>query len=91
MFWHAISAVRDLGRLHDIASILVRYGFGDLVRRTGLASALERAGRALHWNMAEEFAQMSPPKRVCMALEEMGPYFRQAWSDTRHTCGPVRT
>jgi ubiquinone biosynthesis protein len=75
MFWHAISAVRDLGRLHDIASILVRYGFGDLVRRTGLASALERAGRALHWNMAEEFAQMSPPKRVCMALEEMGPTF----------------
>ena len=44
MLWEAISAVRDLGRLHDIATILIRYGFGDLVRRIGLAGALERAG-----------------------------------------------
>ena len=49
MFWQALLAVRDLGRLHDIASILIRYGFGGLVRRIGLANALERAGRALRW------------------------------------------
>ena len=48
MLWQALMAVRDLGRLHDIATILIRYGFGDLVRRMGLADALERAGRALH-------------------------------------------
>ena len=75
MLWQTLVAARDLGRLHDIASILVRYGFGDLVRRMGLASALERAGRALRWNIAEEFAHMSPPKRVRLALEEMGPTF----------------
>jgi 2-octaprenylphenol hydroxylase (EC 1.14.13.-) len=45
MLWQAMTAVRDLGRLQDIASILIRYGFGDLVQRMGLANALERAGR----------------------------------------------
>jgi len=40
-----LTAARDIGRLHDIATILVRYGFGDLVRRVGLSHALERAGR----------------------------------------------
>ncbi len=75
MLWQALTAVRDLGRLHDIASILVRYGFGDMVRRMGLANALERAGRALHWSNAEEFAHLPPPARVRRALEEMGPSF----------------
>jgi ubiquinone biosynthesis protein len=75
MLWQALTAVRDLGRLHDIASILIRYGFGDMVRRMGLANALERAGRALHWNEAEELAHLPPPARVRRALEEMGPTF----------------
>jgi ubiquinone biosynthesis protein len=75
MLWQALTAIRDLGRLHDIASILVRYGFGDMVRRIGLANALERAGRALHWSNAEEFAHLPPPARVRRALEEMGPTF----------------
>lgn len=75
MLWQAISAVHDLGRLHDIASILIRYGFGDMVRRMGLANALERAGRALHWNNAEEFAHLPPPARVRRVLEELGPTF----------------
>jgi len=75
MLWQVLTAASDISRLHDIASILVRYGFGDLVSRIGLTNALERAGRALHWNNTEEFAQMSPPKRVRLALEEMGPTF----------------
>jgi ubiquinone biosynthesis protein len=75
MLWDKLMAVGDLGRLYDIASILVRYGFGDVVRRMGLAHALERAGRALHWSHPEEFAQLPPPDRVRRALEEMGPTF----------------
>lgn len=39
MLWQAIGAVHDLGRLHDIAAVLIRYGFGDQVRRIGLADA----------------------------------------------------
>lgn len=75
MLWQAIGALRDLGRLHDIASILIRYGFGDMVRRMGLADALERTGRALHWNETQELARLEPPARVRRALEEMGPTF----------------
>jgi ubiquinone biosynthesis protein len=75
MFWGALSAARDLGRLHDISSILIRYGFGDVVRRLGMAGALERAGKALHWEQATELAQLEPPARVRRALEDMGPTF----------------
>ena len=75
MLWQAISAVRDLGRLHAIASVLIRYGFGDMVRRIGMAGALERAGRALRWHEPEELARLEPPARVRRALEELGPSF----------------
>ena len=75
MLWQAALAVRDLGRLHDIASILIRYGFGDLARRMGLANALERAGHALHWREADELAHLPPPARARRALEDLGPTF----------------
>ena len=35
MFWQALMAARDLGRLHEIASVLIRYGFGDIVISPG--------------------------------------------------------
>lgn len=75
ILWEAVAAARDLGRLHDIAAVLIRYGFGDLVRRLGLANALERAGQALQWPAAAELGRLEPPVRVRRALEEMGPTF----------------
>lgn len=75
MLWELFSTARDLGRLQDIASTFVRYGFGDAVRRLGLAGALERAGKALHWNQAAELARLNPPERVRHALQDLGPTF----------------
>ena len=75
MLWQALSSVRDLGRLETIASVLIRHGFGDLVRRMGLADALEKAGHALHWDDAQAYAHMPPPQRVRRALEDLGPTF----------------
>jgi ubiquinone biosynthesis protein len=75
MLMQALGAARDLGRLHEIALVLIRFGFGDFVRRLGMANALERAGRALLWKHAEEFAHMELPVRVRRALEELGPTF----------------
>ncbi|HFD38886.1 MAG TPA: ubiquinone biosynthesis protein UbiB [Anaerolineae bacterium] len=75
MLWEALGAARDLGRLHDIASILVRYGFSDLVQRLGMAGALERAGRVLKLKHAAELARLTPAARVRRALEDMGPTF----------------
>jgi hypothetical protein len=40
---------RDLGRIQEIGAVLLRYGFGDLVRRLGIV---------LHW---KEAAQSAPP------------------------------
>lgn len=75
MILETLSAMRDLGRVHDIASILIRYGFGDMVKRLGLEPALEKAGRALNWTRFEELLRLDPPQRVRRAMEEMGPTF----------------
>jgi len=75
MLWQALSAARDLGRVQDIAAVLIRYGFGDMVQRVGMAGALERAGKVLHWRKAEELARLRPPERVRRVLEELGPTF----------------
>lgn len=75
MLWQALSAARDIGRMQDIASVLIRYGFGDVVQRIGMAGALERAGRVLHWKEGEQLAQLKPPARVRRVLEELGPTF----------------
>ena len=68
-------SAQELGRAYDLASILVRYGSGDLVRRLGLATFLERAGRRLPRMRLEELAALTPAVRVRRALEEMGPTF----------------
>jgi len=74
--WEMLGTVRDLGRLQEIARVLVRYGFGDVVRRVGLAGALERAGRLVHWHAVEAgLLQMEVPERVRAALQDLGPTF----------------
>ncbi|QHG89043.1 2-polyprenylphenol 6-hydroxylase [Xanthomonas sp. NCPPB 1638] len=73
--WEALGTVRDLGRLQEIAAVLIRYGFGDIVRRIGLADVLERAGKLLQWGNAESRLRMSAAMRVRRALEELGPTF----------------
>jgi len=70
-----LGTARDIGRLQDIASVFVRYGFGDAVQRLGMAGALERAGKILHWTQAAEFARLAPPERVRHALQDLGPTF----------------
>ncbi len=75
MLIETLGAARDLGRLNEIAGVLVRHGFGDLVRRLGLGDALERAGAALHRDHAADLARLAPPVQVRLALEELGPAF----------------
>ncbi|MGZ5000368.1 MAG: ABC1 kinase family protein [Methylomonas sp.] len=75
MLWEMLNAARDVGRVQEIASVLIRYGFGSFVRGLGIGGALERAGRVLHWQQAEEFVALETPQRVRQALEELGPTF----------------
>jgi ubiquinone biosynthesis protein len=75
MLIETLAAARDMGRLNEIAGVLIRHGFGDTVRRMGLADRLERAGHALHWEHAADLARLEPPVQVRLALEELGPTF----------------
>jgi len=70
-----IGVMRDLPRLHEITSVLIRHGLGDIVRRLGIANILERAGQMLNWGAATESERLEPARRVRLALEELGPTF----------------
>ena len=67
--------MRDLPRLHEISLVFIHHGLGDLVRRLGVASLLERAGEILHWGQVTHSAQLEPQQRLRLALEELGPTF----------------
>lgn len=75
MLRQTLSVVRDLPRLHEIASVLVHYGWGDVVRLLGISHLLERAGRLLHWQTASEVTALDLPVRIRIALTELGPTF----------------
>jgi len=75
MLWEMLNAARDMGRVQDIASVLIRYGFGGFVRGMGMGRALERAGRVLHWQHVEDYVQLDTPQRIRRVLEELGPTF----------------
>ncbi|GIX27233.1 ABC1 kinase family protein [Pelomicrobium sp. G1] len=75
MFRETLSFMRDLPRLHEISSVLIRHGLGDLVRRLGIGTLLERAGQILQWGEAGTGTGLEPPQRIRLALEELGPTF----------------
>ncbi|MBK6470447.1 MAG: ubiquinone biosynthesis protein UbiB [Betaproteobacteria bacterium] len=75
MLLETLSAARDIGRLQEIASVAMRHGLGDAVRRLGMADALAKAGHVLHREHADELARLPPPVQVRRALEELGPTF----------------
>ncbi|MCE7032966.1 AarF/UbiB family protein [Lysobacter sp. GX 14042] len=75
MLVERLAATRDLGRLQEIASILIRHGFGDVVRRLGLGRLLRRAGSVLPTGGLEALVELPAPVRVRCALEQMGPTF----------------
>ncbi len=67
--------MRDLPRLHEITSVLIRHGLGDLVRRLGIGTLLERTGQILHWGDGAPSAVLDPAQRMRRALEQLGPTF----------------
>ncbi|PKO28259.1 MAG: ubiquinone biosynthesis protein UbiB [Betaproteobacteria bacterium HGW-Betaproteobacteria-9] len=75
MLIETLGAARDMGRLNTILGVLIRHGFGDSVRRLGLADRLERAGHVLKWDNAADLARLEPPVQLRLTLEELGPTF----------------
>ena len=50
----------------DLAALSVFWGW---------ATALERAGKVLHWQHTEEYSKLDTPQRIRRALEDLGPTF----------------
>src|SRR5262249_18353048 len=66
---------RELPRLREISSVLIRHGLGDIVRGAGVSTLLGRAGQVLQWGQAAEVADLEPQQRARLALEQLGPTF----------------
>jgi ubiquinone biosynthesis protein len=75
MIRETLSVMRDIGRMREIARILIYYGWGDIVKRLGLGNIAERAGTMLHRQQSEEIKHLEPAVRVRLAIEELGPTF----------------
>ena len=68
--------VRNLQRLREIAAVLVKYGWGDLVPRLGLIGGIERVRRRLAGVTEDPAAEaLTTEQRIRMAFEELGPTF----------------
>ena len=65
-----LHTARDLGRLREIAAVLARHGFGELVQRTGLGSLAPWKSEK-----ASQEANPSTAVRIRQVLEELGPSF----------------
>ncbi|HEY6560653.1 MAG TPA: AarF/UbiB family protein [Polyangiaceae bacterium] len=80
-----LHAARDIGRVRDISTVLVRHGFGEIVRRIGLGRPKRREASsdpsALGTSPEEEALgarekqEISLAVRVRLVLEDLGPSF----------------
>src|SRR5690606_14404880 len=66
---------KDLRRINELAAIMLKYGFGDVIRRLDLVVPMEAAGKLVRQSITREFLTMKPGERLRHALEEMGPTF----------------
>jgi ubiquinone biosynthesis protein len=75
MLRQSVGVMGSIPRLHEIATVFIRHGLGDIVRRIGIANVVERAGEILNWGTRAESTRLEPAQRVRLALEELGPTF----------------
>jgi ubiquinone biosynthesis protein len=66
-----ISAVRDLDRLRQIATVLARHGFGEIVQRAGLGAASGAPKRG----DGDDERRGALGQRIRQVLTELGPSF----------------
>lgn len=73
--WDTLIASYDSRRVQTLAGILIQHGFGDLLRRLGVARALHRVEGTMPVERLEHWISQPLPVRVRHVLEEMGPCF----------------
>ena len=66
---------RQARRSREILSVLIRYGFEDVVIELGLDRVIERGRRLFGQRPREEYKRLPQPVRLRQALEELGATF----------------
>ena len=66
---------RHVNRYRQVLTVLIKYGFGDLVDRLRISQYLEVGLQLIVRERREHIAALSTAERVRMALEELGPTF----------------
>jgi ubiquinone biosynthesis protein len=66
---------RHVRRYKEIVSILVKYGFGDVVDALNIKEHIEFGWQKISGKQPEQIEKLSRPERIRMALEELGPTF----------------
>ena len=67
--------LRNLRRSREIVTVLVNYGFDDLVDQLGLRRYLRFGRRLLFWKRSEPEVKLTRAKRIRLALENLGVTF----------------
>lgn len=67
--------LKNLGRSREIAGVLLKYGFSDVVDRMGLLGYLQWGRKMLRTPQEERQPPLTRAQRIRLALEELGPTF----------------
>lgn len=68
--------VRNLQRVREVLGVVVKFGFGDLLARTGMEGRYFRGRNLLRFRRnRHEIVDLRTEERIRMALEELGPTF----------------
>lgn len=67
--------IRNLQRYAEVLSVLVSYGFGDLIQELKLDRLLERGLSLVGVKHKEEAVRLTRAARIRKAMEELGPTF----------------
>ena len=67
---NGLKATRDIKRVNEIASIMIKYGYADLALRLGIGPTSK-----LPFPKIQALETLSAPERTIAAFQEMGPTF----------------
>jgi hypothetical protein len=69
-----LQSIRHLRRYRQVVAVLTKYGFGYLLDQLGLGRF-----RVFRWIARPEVLDATPPERIRMVVEELGPR-RSRWA-----------
>ncbi|QDT32079.1 ABC1 kinase family protein [Thalassoglobus polymorphus] len=72
---YPLKFLKNLNRGREVITVLINYGFGDLLERLGLLKYLKWGRRMISRKKHEEFEEFTSAQRIRLALQELGPSF----------------